>query len=345
MKSRKILLKSIYILLFSKCLTSCIIETAKAPSKQSVKIYTDCLSSKEIIFFKKFQQIEHIKVKIIHLPTDTILKKLKKQGFNTTADVVILKSLFGISKANKLDLLQPWKSWKMNELILPHYRSKQNTWFGIGIDPYVFVAKNDSVSTINSMGDLLYTEVMDKWSSDLENSTDLVPLLAPILKKKTRLGAKDWYYEFKRNQHSQANELDQEGIPNMTTDVLLTYYSSYLKMSERNDSTDLQLQLLFSNQKQRGAYYNMHCIGIVKQARNFENAKLLVEYISSAQTNEKLNNFWKSFPISLHSRIHPFAYQNTFFKIATISHQRLMVNYPHLEKIILKNKNEKNKTE
>ena len=338
MKSRKTLLKSTYILLLLHSLSSCIIETAKAPSKQSVTIYTDCLSKKEILFFKKFQKKEHIKVKIVHLPTDSILKKIKKQGYNSTADVILMKSLFSIYKADKLDLLQPWKSTKMKELILPHYHSKQNTWFGVGIDPYVFVAKNDSVSTINSMGDLLYTEVMDKWSSDLENATDLTPLLAPILKKKTRLGAKDWYYEFKRNQHSQSNELDNEGIPIMTTDVLMTYYSSYLKMSERNDSTDLQLQLLFSNQKQRGAYYNMHCIGIVKQARNFENAKLLVEYLSSPETNEKLNNLWKCFPISLHSKIHPFAYQNTFFKIATISHQRMMANYPHLEKIILKNK-------
>ena len=337
MKSQKKILISIYILVLLLCFTSCIIETAKAPAKQSVTIYTDCLSKKEILFFKKFQKTEHIKVRILQLPTDTIIKKIKNQGYNTNADVILMKSLFGIYKADKLDLLQPWKSSKMKELILPHYHSKQNTWFGVGIDPYVFVAKNDSVSTINSMGDLLYTEVMDKWSSDLENSSDLVPLLAPILKKKTRLGAKDWYSEFKRNQHSQADELDQNGIPNMTTDVLLTYYSSYLKMSERNDSSDLQLQLIFSNQKQRGSYYNMHTIGIVKQARNFENAKLLVEYITNPVTNEKLNNFWKTFPISLHSKIHPFAYQNTFFKIATISHQRMMANYPHLEKIILKN--------
>ena len=340
MKNQKTILKRIIFFSFLMSLSSCIVETAKAPSKQYVTIYSDCISNKDLIFFKKFQKKEHIKVQIIKLPTDTIIKRLKTQRFNSTADVILMKSLFGIYKADKLDLLQPWKSLKMKELILPHYHSKQNTWFGIGIDPYVFVAKNDSVSTINSMGDLLYTEVMDKWSSDLESGSDLIPLLAPILKKKTRLGAKDWYYEFKRNQHSQPNETDRNGIPLMTTDVLLTYYSSYLKMSERNDSTDLQLQLLFSNQEQRGAYYNMYCAGIVKQARNYENAKLLVEYIASAPVNEKLNNSWKSFPISLHSRIHPFAYQNTFFKIATISHQRMMANYAHLEKIILKNKND-----
>lgn len=338
MKNQRTIIKPILFFSLILSLTSCIVETAKEPRKQNVTIYSDCIGKNELKFFKEFQKKEHIKVQIVKLPTDSIIKRLKSQGFNSKADVVILKSLYGIYKADKLDLLQPWKSWKIKELVLPHYRSKQNTWLGIGIDPYVFVAKNDSVSTINSMGDLLYTEVMDKWSTNLETSKDLIPLLAPILKKKTRLGAKDWYYEFKRNQHSQANEADENNIPLMTTDILLTYYSSYLKMSERNDSTDLQLQLLFSNQEQRGSYYNMYCTGIVKQARNYENAKLLVEYITSASVNEKLNNNWKSFPISLHSRIHPFAYQNTFFKIATISHQRMMANYPHLEKIIKKNK-------
>jgi iron(III) transport system substrate-binding protein len=316
--------------------TSCLIDSAKVPSKQIVTIYSDCLSKKDLRLFKNFRKKEKIKIRIISLPTDSIINILKRESYNTTADVIILKSLMGAYKAQKAEVLQSWNSWKMKELVNKKFKSKDNTWFGLGIEPYIFVAKNDTVSDISTFGELLHSKNMDKWSTNLENTSELVPLLAPILQKKKRNLSIEWYSDFMRNQHSQINEVDKKNIPIMTTDVLLTNYTSYIQMSERNDSSDLQLQLIFPNQNTKGAFYNLHCIGIVKQARNFENAKLVVEYFASAETNEKLNNKWTTFPISLHTRIHPFAYQNTFFKISSSSASKLMVNYPNLTKIVKK---------
>lgn len=329
-----------FLILFTLLVSvsSCVIETAKKPKNQVVTIYSDCIDKSEISIFQKFQKKEHIKVNIVHLSTDSILKKIARQGVNTSADVILFKSLFATYKAAKLQLFQPWKSWKMDELVRKNYTSKNGTWYGIGINPYVFVAKNDSLATVESIGDLFYPKYLDKWSSDLESSSELIPLFAPILRNKNYKESKEWVSDFIRNQHSQPNELDKKGIPIMTTDLLFTNYSSFAKMSARNDSTDLQLQLVFSNQNKRGAFYNLCCAGIVKQARNFENAKLLLEYIASAPVNEKLNNLWKTFPISLHDRIHPFAYQNTFFKIANLSSSRVMPTYGYLDEILEKTK-------
>ena len=340
MKNQKKYLKVLIYLFLILNLSSCVLEKVKIAPKQKVIIYSDCLNESQIDLFKQFTKKEHVKVVIINLPTDTIIKRIADQKFNTKADVILLKSLVGTNLAAKKKLFQSWKSWKMDELVQKNYKSKNNTWFAIGVDPYVFIAKNDTLATMHTIGDLLYPINIDKWSSNLETTSDLTPLIAPILKKKTKMGAKDWFSDFIRNQHSQNIESDENGIPIMTTNVLLTNYTSYIKMSERNDSSDLQLQLIFTNQNKRGAFFNAHCIGIVKQARNFNNAKLLVEYITSAETNEKLNNYWKTFPISLHTRIHPFAYQNTYYKIASISSERMMLKYSNLENIISKSNKE-----
>ena len=328
----------IYIALILS-VSSCMVKTAKVPKKQIVVVYSDCLNSKDLHLFKSFRKKQKISVKIINLPTDSIIYKLKKDQYNTTADVVILKSLFGIYKAQKADLFQPWKSWKMNELINKNFKSPRNTWFGIGIEPYIFIAKNDTISTLNSIGDLLYQKNQDKWSTDLENSSELVPLIAPILQNKKRSESLDWMRDFTKFQHQDQNKKDKNGIPKMTTDVLLTTYGSFVKMSERNDSLDSQLKLIFSNQKKKGAFFNLHCTGIVKQARNYENAKLLIEYISTNSTNEKLNNLWKTFPIGLHKRKHNYAYQNTFFKIYPCSINQTLINYKQLNKTLKKVKN------
>ena len=91
-----------------------------------------------------------------------------------------------------------------------------------------------------------------------------------------------------------------------------------------------------TSQKKKGAFYNLITVGIVKQARNYENAKCLMEYLATAHMNEKINNRWSTFPISLHNRTHPFAYQNAHFKLFRGSCAKILVNYPNMDRIIKK---------
>lgn len=334
MRNQQLLKKLICCFAILLTANSCVIETAKAPTKQYVTIYTDCLIKNDVKLFSTFSKKEHIQVRIIHLPADSILSRLKKQKYNTYADILLLKSVFDMHQIKKEKLLQPVKSWKIDELIAANYKSQDNTWFGIGIDPYVFVSKNDSSSIISEFGELLKSSNIDKWSTTFNTTNELVPLLAPFLFKKKSSAVKKWYYDFLANQHTQAVTKNRNGIPIMTANVLLTSYSIYSKMVHKKDSINKNFDLHFSNQAKMGSYYNLLCAGIVKQARNFENAKLLLEYIATAQMNEKLNNCWNTFPISGFSRKHPFNYQNTYFKIDKEKTSKIVVNYTSLANII-----------
>lgn len=336
------LFKHLFIIsIVSIVFTSCLVDTAEAPKNQIVTIYTDCLTKEDVNLFRSFRRKEHIRVKIIHLPSDSILQIIQKDGYNTKADVVLLKSLYDIHRVAKADVLQNVQSWKLDELVSNQFKAKNNTWFGIGVNPYVFVAKNDTISTLNEFGELLHKNQYNKWSTNLETPTDLVPMIAPILQKKKRSDAIEWYMDFMENDYVQVKESDKNNIPILTTDVLVTNYTNYAMMSKRNDSTDFHMHLTFPNQNKKGTFYNLICAGIVKQARNYENARLLLEYLSTAHMNEKINNRWNTFPISLHTRTHIFAYQNTTFKIYKGSNARLLVNYPNVTRIIKKKRKRK----
>ena len=334
MRNQQLLKKIIYCFATLLTANSCLIETARAPTKQYVTIYTDCLVKNDLKLFSSFSKKEHIHVRIIHLPADSILSRLKKQKYNTNADILLLKSVFDINQLQREKLLQPVSSLKIDELIGANYKAQDNTWFGIGIDPYVFVSKNDSTSIISEFGELLKSSNIDKWSTNFKATNELVPLLAPFLFKKNNSAAKKWYYEFLANQHTQGVTKNRNGIPIMTTNVLLTSYSMFSKMVHKKDSINKNFDFHFSNQANSGAYYNLLCAGIIKQARNFENAKLLLEYISTAQMNEKLNNCWNTFPISGSSKKHTFNYQNTYFKIYKEKTSKIVVNYTSLANII-----------
>ena len=314
------------------------VETAEIPKKQEVIVYSDCLYKDDVSLFKNFRKKKNIKVKIVHLSADSIILKIKKEGFNTKADLVILSSLYEVQKAHRSRLFQPIQSQTMDLSVGKKFKSNDHTWFGIGINPYVFILKNDTLPGISQFGELRYKLNKNLWSTNLQTSTELVPMLGPIFQKKKRSAMVEWYMDFLENENTDGKKKDKNGIPLLTTNVLLTNYSTYAAMSKRNDTIDFQMKYVFSNQKKQGAYYNLIVAGVVKQARNFENAKILLEYISTDWMNEKINNRWNTFPIHLHQRIHPFAYQNTHFKLFQGSNSRIIVNYPYLDKIVKKKK-------
>ena len=270
------------------------------------------------------------------MESDSIIQRLKREGFNTTADIIILKSLYDTQKANRFDLYQPLQSPVINQFINKRYKSPRNTWFGIGINPYVFISKHDTLTSISEFGELLHAKNKHKWSTTLTKARDLVPMLGPILQKKKRRDAVEWYSNFMENESPVKVTYDKNRIPKMHTEVLLTDYVTYSIMSNRNDSSDFHLKMVYSNQKSKGVFFNMVTAGIVRQARNYENAKLLMEYMASDKMNEKLNNRWYTYPISLHDFTHPFAYQNAPFRIFKGSSSKIMVNYPLLDLIVRK---------
>ena len=325
------------LILFVLSFTSCVVENAKKSHHQTVTIFSDCLSKKDVHLFKDFRKKEKIKVKIIYLPTDTILKKIKQQGFNTFADVIILKSLFDINKARLEDIMHPIKSKKMDALIYSKFKSKDNTWFGIGIDPYVFITKNDTLSTVSDFSELLDNKNQNKWSTNYTLSRELIPMLAPIFHNKKRSEIKAWYSNFLENKNTQDKNYNSRKIALVTTNTLLTSYSEYVKIMEDKKGNTKNLSMQFSNQEKKGAFYNLHCAAVVNQARNYENAVLLLEYISSDGMNEKLNNRWNTFPINIFIEKHFYNYQNSNFKLFKGSSSKLIVNYVNLERYI-KNK-------
>jgi len=318
--------------------SSCVVENAKIAPKQTVTIFTDCLSKKDVKLFEDFHKKEKIKVKIIYLPTDTLLKKIKQQGLNTSADLLILKSLFDINKARLQELLHPIKTSKMDEQIDVKFKSKDNSWFGIGFDPYVFIAKNDTLPSLSDFNELLDKENQQKWSTNYTLARELIPMLAAVLHKKKRVEIKEWYANFLDKKHTQDKNYNSRKIALVPTNTLLTSYSEYVKIMEDKKTKTKDLSMVFSNQKGKGAFYNLHCAAIVYQAKNYENAKLLLEYIASDRMNDKLNNRWNTFPINIFNEQHRYAYQNNNFKLFKGSSAKLIVNYVKLERYI-KDKN------
>ena len=102
----------------------------------------------------------------------------------------------------------------------------------------------------------------------------------------------------------------------------------------KNDKKYLKkLNLIFPNQRKAGSYFNMPCFGIIKQARNYSNAKLFLNYLLLDNVNKRLNSRLKMFPIIVEKQsIYPF--QNVRYKKSSVSPIQQTKQYPRVTSIM-----------
>ena len=319
-------MKILYVLLLSfLIMSSCTVEVAKKEDTQTLTIYSDCLSKRDIKLFSKFQKEEKIKVNIQKYDTDSLLTKIEREGYNCKADLIILNSLYSIQKIFYKGLLQPWTSETIDKKIPQHFRSKTNDWLGIGINPYV-LASNDTILISDDFNKIINQQNIVLFS-DISKPKDLIPLISHYLNNKNdKVKVQDLLnkIEFRINRNIPKDTIHKN--------IFISSFSDIMKDTILTNKTLINLD--------KGIYYNMYCTGIIKQSPNFYNAKLFVEYICKSENNDYLNNHWKTLPIKVKNKNNRFSYQNLPRYINSNKHKNLYRTYSLIERDIrLKNTN------
>lgn len=309
--------------------SSCRLEKARPFKKQNILIASDCLNSSDTTLFKSFKKKYNIRVRIITISTDSLETRLKKEGFSTEIDAVILSSVYSMYKMEKSDLLQKVPSEQIATSIQNKYRSNSEKWTGIGIDPYVFITINDTLKKVKSYKDLL---LHTKWCTTLTTDDDWYPFYSNIvykIKPEAEYNSVDWIRNFIKNKNGIISESDSS----FNCNVLLTYYSTYKKNDAIKNTRFAKGKLIFPNQRSGGLYYNMHCFGIIKQARNYSNAVKFYNYLLLEPVNKRVNNTWKTFPV-IHEKDSRINYQNLRFKKNSMSPINLTKYYIRVKNIL-----------
>lgn len=314
------LFTSLLLFLF---LSGCMVETAKKETSQTLTIYSDCLSKKDVKLFSKFQKKENITVNIHKFETDSLLNKIEREGYNCKADLVILNSMYSIQKIFYKGLLQPWTSETIEKNIPEYLRSKTNHWIGIGINPYT-LASNDTILISDDMKKVV-TKPNTVLFSDIYKPKDLIPLISHFFNNRNeeeKIQELLNKIEFRTNRNLPKDSIHKN--------IFISTFSDIMKDTVLTNKTLINIE--------GGIYYNMYCTGIIKQSPNFYNAKLFIEYISKSENNDYLNNHWKTLPIEIKEKNHRYSYQNLPRYINSNKHKHLYTTYSIIERNIISKK-------
>ncbi|MES2800688.1 MAG: hypothetical protein V4638_11775 [Bacteroidota bacterium] len=287
----------------------CHLETAKSSRNQKLFIASDYLHAKDVTLFNSFSKETGIKVFVLHAPKDSILQQLKNEKFATDIDIVLLESVFDAIDFSKEKVLQPILKVEDQPSISFRLRAHDYQWVGIGIDPFIFVQAKDSLAPKSSYLECLKRE---NWTTNLKENTQLLPLMTGLVH---RVRGESDSIKDGLLSHIFRREVNfsrpSDSLKRFTT--LLTTYSSFYSDTLLYNSGYKNGKILFPNQSKGGLQFNLRTAAIIKQAKNYTNALEFIKYFTEEKANERINNWWNTFPVNSNmNKI--FSYQKRYFK-------------------------------
>jgi iron(III) transport system substrate-binding protein len=127
-------------------------------SEKEVKVYSGRHYNTDRSVYKKFAEETGIKVRLIEAAGISLIERLKREGKNSQADLILLVDAARITNAAKAGLLQSIESSSLENDVPTGLKDKDKEWYALTRRVRVMVA-NPKVVDVNKIKD--YTDLAD----------------------------------------------------------------------------------------------------------------------------------------------------------------------------------------
>ena len=262
---------------------------------QQLNIYSSRHYNTDDEIYDGFTRQTGIKVNIIEGKDDELIERIKSEGANSPADILITVDAGRLWRAEKAGLFAPVVSRTLTEKIPANLRHTNNLWFGFTKRARVIMYNKDLVnpselSTYENLGDPKWKgKLVIRSSSNIYNQSLVAGLIEVLGEKATEQWCRNIVANFARspqgNDRSQI-EAAASGLAELA--VANTYYlPRYAKdKSAAKQAIFKKVGVFFPNQNGRGTHVNISGGGLMKNAPNKDGAIAFLEYLASpyAQT-------------------------------------------------------------
>ena len=249
--------------------------------------------------FDAYTQKTGIKIKYITGKEGALLERLKAEGKNTPADMLITVDAGNLWQAAQEGVLQPVDSEILTQAIPEKLRDPQNNWFGLSVRARTIVYNTEKVNPadLNSYEDLS----SDRWNGKLilrtskkvYNQSLVASLIAEHGEEEAARIVSGWVHNLAAapfSNDTKALEAVAAGLGEIT--VVNTYYFGRL-MKEK---PELPLAIFWPNQDSGGVHMNVSGAGIVAHADNKEGAQKLLEWLAGEEAQASFAGLNMEFP-------------------------------------------------
>ncbi|MDO6461568.1 Fe(3+) ABC transporter substrate-binding protein [Granulosicoccaceae sp. 1_MG-2023] len=268
---------------------------APAFAADQVNLYSARKENLILPLLDKFSEETGIEVNMVTGGASELIARIRAEGRNTPADLLLTTDAGRLHVAQELGLLQPLNSDVIEEAVPEHVRGRDNNWIGLSQRSRVIVYSKERVDPAQLS---TYEDLADpKWKGKIcVRSSDNIynqSLLASMIAHDGSEQAEAWAEGIVANMARTPQGNDRAQVTAVAAgecDVALVnnYYVGAMTHSSKDDEREAitKIGVFYPNQDGRGAHMNVSGIGLTKYSRNKDNAVKLVEFLVSdeAQT-------------------------------------------------------------
>lgn len=254
--------------------------------------------------YRNFTEQTGIKINRIELGDEPLLQRVRSEGANSPADVILLVDAARLWRAQVDGLFQPIDSKVLNERIPVNLRANDGSWFGFSTRARVIVydkarVKPQDVDTYEKLADPVNKGRVCTRSG---SHPYMLSLLGAMVERSGEAAAEAWARGMVANMARPPRGGDTDQIRAVAAGecgVALTNSYYWVRLMRSADPKDKQVVervgFLWPNQATSGTHINISGGGVARHAPNRANAIRFLEYLSSPQAQAYFadgNNEW-----------------------------------------------------
>jgi iron(III) transport system substrate-binding protein len=264
-----------------------------AQANRVVNVYSARHYDTDNAIYKNFTKKTGIKVNLVEADASKLIERIKSEGANSPADVIITVDAGNLWRAQSAGILQPVRSGVLESAIPANLREPQGYWFGLSKRARVIMYNKDKIkpSQLSTYEDLANSKwkgrIIVRSSSNVYNQSLAGSILAANGAQKTEAWAKSLVSNFARppegNDTAQIKAV-ASGVADLA--IVNTYYLAKLAESKKPEDLAVasKIGVFFPNQGNRGTHVNISGAGVVKTSRNREAAIKFIEHLASPES-------------------------------------------------------------
>lgn len=297
-------------LLFTACggsdSTSATTTADSTATTGEVNVYSHRHYDSDKQVFARFTELTGIKVNLLSAGDDDLLSRIEAEGANTPGDVLITADAGRLGLAKQRGLFQNVRNEVLDRNIPAFLRDPDGAWFGFSTRARVFAYNKNKVSptdlaTYDAITAPAFKgRVLARTSEHVYNQS----LVASMIAHHGRDAALAWCKGVVKNfaREPKGSDTDQllaiaEGIGDVA--IVNSYYVGKLMNSEdpAKQKARSVLAVAYPDSNGHGTHFNVSGGGVIKHAKNRQNAIALLEFLSSDEAQRAFAEGNMEFPV------------------------------------------------
>lgn len=270
-----------------------------AQAADEVVVYSSRIDELIKPVFDAYTAKTGVKVKFITDKEAPLMQRIKAEGDNGVADLLLTVDAGNLWQAEQMGILQPIKSDIIDQNIPPQYRASSHDWTGLSLRARTIIysterVKPEELSTYEALAEKQWEgRLCLRTAKKVYNQSLTATLIETHGEAKTEQIVKGWVNNLSTDVFSDDNAVIQAiEAGQCDVGVVNTYYFGRLHKQNPN----LPVKIFWPNQGDRGVHVNLSGIGLTKHAPHPEAAKKLVEWMTGEDAQKLFADINQEFP-------------------------------------------------